>query len=155
MATLTASPNPVGVDGPSGSGTTTITWDTRSSNPGRVYLSVDGAAATLLAGGTAGARTGSRQLAVSFGHSYALTLRQVANNAVLATLTVSVVDLVQQRIEATVAALALRDRLDPPQAITGLQAVPGVDTVDVSFRTNRPTIPLVKVLDDAGTELAA
>lgn len=155
MAILAASPNPVGVNGPGASGTTTVSWNTQSSNPGRVYLAVDGAAPALFDGGTAGARTGSRQQTVTLGSRYVFTLRQVSNNALLATLTVTVVDLVEERITATLTALELRDRLDPPQAITGLEAVPGVDTVDVSFRTNRPTIPLVQVLADGGVALAS
>lgn len=155
MAVLTASPNPVGVEGAGQTGTTTVSWNTQSSSPGRVYLAVDGAAPILFAGGTAGARTGSKQQSVTHGRTYVFTLRQVSNNALLATLTVTVVDLQEERIKATLAALELRDRLDPPQAITGLQAIPGVDTVDLSFRTNRPTIPLVKLFAEDGSELAA
>lgn len=92
-AKLTANPNPVLVDGPVGTGTTTIAWDTDGDFPDRVYLSVNGAAPTLFGGGNAGTRTGTKVQSVKLGNTYAFTLRRVSNDAVLAVRTVTVADL--------------------------------------------------------------
>lgn len=92
---------------------------------------------------------------MKFGSVYVFTLRRVSNNALLEALTVTVFDILEERVKMAVAAIELRNRVDPPQLIYGLLAVPGVDTVDVSFRTRRPTIPRVEVLDERRTVLAS
>ena len=74
MATLTANPNPVGVQGPTGTGTTRITWNTQSTNPGRVFLTIDGGVRQPFAGGQAGARMGNQNRVVEFHHTYVFTL---------------------------------------------------------------------------------
>lgn len=51
-ATVTASPNPVPVG--QGPGTTTVSWNTGDGSGGQVYVSSDGGAETLFAGGAPG-----------------------------------------------------------------------------------------------------
>jgi hypothetical protein len=51
-ATITASPNPVSAS--QGPGTTTVTWNTGDGSAGQVYVSKDGAAEALFAGGPSG-----------------------------------------------------------------------------------------------------
>jgi hypothetical protein len=160
-ASLTATRNPVGVWGDAGTGATTIAWDTDSAQRGRVFIRIDTPPnvqvnETLFAGNpTAGDRTGSAPLSVKAGSIYTLVLRQVSNNAVLATLVVTVVDLVQQAAEQAAAAAALFERLNPSQAIHNLRIRAGTDNVRVTFKTVQPTIPVVRVLRLDGTEVDA
>ena len=51
-ASITASPNPVPVS--QAPGTTTVTWNTGDGSAGQVYVSKDGAAEALFAGGPSG-----------------------------------------------------------------------------------------------------
>src|ERR1041384_6142053 len=111
-ASLTATRNPVRVWGETGTGTTTISWNTDSLQFGWVYLRVDTppnvqVAETLFAGDpTRGDRTGSKDLPVKFGSTYTLVPRQTTNNAALATLVVTVVDAVQEAADRAAAAAA-------------------------------------------------
>src|SRR5262245_50618798 len=98
-ATLTATPNPVRVWGASGTGTTTIQWNTGIAANGRLYLTTSSdigvlTPETLFDGdSTLGALSGSKALAVAAGNIYTFSLRRVSNNATLATLVVRVEDL--------------------------------------------------------------
>lgn len=145
-ATLSASRNPVGLWDASLPGTTTISWNTDGNFNGQVFVQASNdLTPRIFAGGTAGARTGTQNMAVTFGFVYTLTLRRVSNNALLATLVVTVVDLQERLLDQAVAALELRNRFDPPQSIRRLQIHPAVDMVRVSFTTGRPCIPLVEI----------
>jgi O-acetylserine/cysteine efflux transporter len=139
-ATLTATRNPVGIWGDTSTvtGTTTIAWNTGNLQRARVFILVATPPnlpldETLFAGNpTTGDRTGSKALTVKFDSTYTLVLRQVSNNAVLATLVVTVVDLLQEAAATAAAAAAMLERLNPPQAIYNLRIHAGTDTVRVS-----------------------
>ena len=154
-ATLTATPNPVGLWDPAATGTTTIAWNTGNPSLGQVYLSVNGATPVLFDGGTAGTRTGSKAQTVKLGETYVFTLRRVTDKALLATLTVTVEDLQQRMVDQVIASMALLDRFDPPQSILNLIVEPTVDMVQVRFHTGRPAIPLVVVETLDGTQLVS
>ncbi|HVO02116.1 MAG TPA: hypothetical protein VMT54_07940 [Candidatus Cybelea sp.] len=159
-ATLTASANPVGVWGAGDTSDTTISWSTGDAKVlARVYLTTAIGAVkskeTLFDGDPAkGSASGSKPLSVQLGYTYTLTLRQVSNNATLATLTVTVYDMRQIMIDNAAAAAALQNRLNPPQAIFGLVIVVGVDTARLSFNTVQPTIPIVICTVPDGTTAA-
>jgi hypothetical protein len=153
MATITASLNPVGIWSPSVGATTTISWDTEAAFTGKVYVSVNGAAETQLPGqAAAGARTGSLPLKVNIPNSYRVALRRVDNNVERANVLVTTYDLRTQVIDGFLKATPAQLR---PQAITHVTVKPGVDTVRVSFRTIRPTIPLTTIFDATGTKVDA
>lgn len=160
-ATLTATKNPVGVWGETGTSTTTINWDTGSAQRGRVYIMVATPPnvplnETLFAGNPAtGDRNGSNVLPVKFGSTYTLILRQANNNAALATLVVTVVDAQQQSVAQAAAAAILMQSMNPPQAIYSLSVQAGIDTVRVSFSTVQPTIPAIRVEAQDGTLVAS
>jgi hypothetical protein len=160
-ASLTANANPVGVWGETASGTTTITWNTGSAARGQVFLTVtNGTTVTVNdaifdGNPTTGDRNGSKALTVQFGSTYLLTLRNVANNATLASLIVTVEDLQAQLIAQAVAAMELLNKLNPPQAIYDLKVRAGIDTCHVKFKTVQPTIPMVTLTDPDGIQVAA
>ena len=148
-ATLTATKNPVGVWGETGTNTTTISWDTGSAQRGRVYMvatprSIPQKAALFAGNPATGDRNGSRALSVKVGSTYTLILRQANNSAVLATLVVKVVDASDQAAAQATAAILLQ-RSNPTQAIYSLSVLAGIDTVRVLFSTVQPTIPAVRV----------
>ena len=141
MARLTASPNPIGVWGPTGTGTATVTWDTQLTNVGGVVtLSVDNVAQGPLTPPTGAQRnTIGVPLTVQFGHVYALTLLNgTTGQPLLPSVVVTVVDNRQLVQDIAVAGLALSDQVDPPQVIYDLNATVTVDALRVGFRTTRP-----------------
>jgi hypothetical protein len=148
-ASLTASVNPVGVWGPDATRNTTITWNTNSTQPARLYMTV--ATASAIIGGNqlidgdpvTGSLSGSFALNVSLNMVYLLTLRQVSNNVVLETLTVHVYDAEGILTAEAAMGAALQRQFKPAQAVYDLKVNAGVDTCRVRFKTVQPTIPSV------------
>lgn len=146
-AILTASVNPVGVWGSSATGETTITWDTGSAAPGRLYLQTAFTPApppaVLFDGDPAsGDIQGKKLLTVAVGPTYTLILRQVSDNSVLATLQVMADDLAQDYINRA-AQEAQFEGLAVGQLISNVAVQAGADDARVTFKTNQPTIPIV------------
>ena len=145
VATLTANPIEVGLWDPNQPGKTRIDWNTDNNNiRGKVFVSINGALPTQVGGGNQGAVTGfiNEYGPVELNKTYIFALRRANNNALLApTVSVTAYDLQQELKKQTAAAILFANQLDPPQAIYGLVVNPGVDTVRISFRTRRPTIP--------------
>lgn len=151
MATITASPNPVGVYSTSVGAKTTILWDTQLAGfvLGTVIVLVNGTDEKEVAGS---APAGTFDYQVTTPNSYTFVLRRADNQAELARVTVTTYDLRSEMIEGFTAPFvpALR-----PQMITNLSVKPGVDTVRISFKTGRPTIPLTTLLDASGAKVDA
>ncbi len=152
--TFTAKPNPVGIWPPATKGTTHIQWDTgNNAINGRVSLVKDGVAQSDPAVATG--RTGQFDPQIVLGSTYVFTLRGAVNGALLGTLIVTAEDLQQTMIQQTVASMSLFNRINPAQSIRNLLVSPSVDTVHISFRTVKPTIPLVTIEMLDGTQLIA
>ncbi len=148
MATISASPNPVGFYTAGGQATTIVEWNTEGSFPGIVYVAVGGLIEKKLIGQpAAGARRGSLPLEVTYPNFYYLSLKRADNLIEIAHATVTTFDLRQQLAEDFAAAYLPQLR---PQMITNLVVKPGVDTVRISFRTTRPTIPTTELRDNTG-----
>lgn len=154
MATITASPNPVGVYSANVGALTRIEWDTQllsGANAGKVFVSVNGASEDPVPGQSAG-RTGNFDHTVKTPNSYTFILRRADNNAELARVTVMTYDLRNELIAGFAAPYvpALR-----PQMISNVSVKPGVDTVRITFNTVRPTIPLTTLMDSSGAKIDA
>jgi hypothetical protein len=160
-ASLISTANPVGVFGTDASGVTTIIWSTDSAQRGRVYLTVTkGGTVTvsdLLFSGNAaiGDTAGSKTLTVAFGSSYALTLRDAANNAVLATLTVTVQDIQPVLLAEALRWANLDKKFNPAQAIYNLKVNADIDTCRVRFKTTQPSVPSIAATDADGNVVAS
>lgn len=155
MATITASPNPVGVYSNAVGASTTVTWDTQLPllPGGKVFVSINGGAEAQLPGQAAiGARTGTLSYKVTHPNAYAFVLRRSDNQAELARVLVTTYDMRNELIAGFAAPYipALR-----PQMITNVSVKPGVDTVRISFSTVRPTIPLTTLMDASGAKIDA
>src|ERR1043165_2916858 len=102
--TLTATPNPVGIWGDTATRVIPIVWNTGSAVRARLYIKVETPPnvplnETLFDGNpTTGATSNSTglKLTVKVGSTYTLILRQVSNGAALATLIVTVIDLLEE-----------------------------------------------------------
>jgi hypothetical protein len=148
MATITASPDAVGFYGTGGQATTIVKWDTEGSFPGIVFVAIGGLIEKKFAGQqAAGARRGTLPLQVTYPNFYYLSLKRADNLREIAHTVVTTFDLRQQLAEGFAAAYLPQLR---PQMITHLVVKPGVDTVRISFRTTRPTIPTTELRDDNG-----
>lgn len=149
MATIAASPQAVGFYATGGQATTIVNWNTEASFAGIVFVAVGGLIEKKLAGQqAAGARRGSLPLQVTFPNFYYLSLKRADNLIEIAHTVVTTFDLRQQLAEDFAAAYLPQLR---PQMITHLVVKPGVDTVRISFRTTRPTIPTTELRDNNGT----
>lgn len=146
MAFITASSNPVGVYSANVGKDITIRWDTqlRGVN-GRVSVLINGTPNPPELGGQL--PSGNATYKVTIPNTYTFVLRRTDNNAELQRLDVTTYDLRDAIIAGFAGAYvpALR-----PQMITHLSVKPGVDTVRISFRTARPTIPKTEIRDDKG-----
>ena len=155
-ASITASPNPVGFWSPSDKLATTISWNTDGAGNGYVNVSDNGAVEQPF---DVGANTGKHSKVFStpaLGHVYVFKLYRESNNKLLASVTVTTVDLEQQMLDRTTEWAMQEQRMRPPgQTITDLSVAAGADTVRVSFKTVQPTIPTVTVTTDDGTQVAA
>lgn len=143
---LTASNNPVYVKA-GATGATTIAWEmdiAAGEAGGSVNLSINGGAPTTFAVIPATAPTGSKVQTVRLGETYFFTLRRSPDNALLASLTVTVIE-EDGAIFGTAVGAPLEYLINPPQRILGLRVEPSVDTVRVSFTTKHPTIPVIEV----------
>lgn len=80
----------------------------------------------------------------------AIIKRATDENVELAYTTVSTVDLRVQLAEGFSSSYLPQLR---PQVITHLRVKPGIDTVAISFRTTRPTIPVVELRESNGAFL--
>ena len=148
MATITASPDAVGFYATGGQASTIVDWNTGASFPGIVFVAVGGLMEKKLAGQqAAGARRGSLPLQVTLPNFYYLSLKRADNLIEIAHTVVTTFDLRQQLAEDFAAAYLPQLR---PQMITHLVVKPGVDTVRISFRTTRPTIPTTELRGDDG-----
>jgi hypothetical protein len=148
MATITASPDAVGFYATGGQASTIVDWNTGASFPGIVFVAIGGLIEKKLAGQqAAGARRGSLPLRVTYPNFYYLSLKRADNLIEIAHTVVTTFDLRQQLAEDFAAAYLPQLR---PQMITHLVVKPGVDTVRISFRTTRPTIPTTELRDDNG-----
>lgn len=152
MPTLSASPNPVVFYSATAPATTTVRWNTEGRFSGIVYVSINGGKAEPLPGQGSGAPSGTGlTLPVSFGSVYRLSLKRADDTSVeLASVIVTTSDLRAQIAEGFSQAYLPQLR---PQMITNLVVTPGVDTVRVSFRTTRPTIPTIGIYDANGAYL--
>ena len=148
MAILTATPNPIGVYG-SGSGSASVHWDMEQPSRGIVYFSIDGADEEKLGGPQdQGSRVGDLPLTLNLGQSCRLSLKDPGDTSVeLKSLVVTTYDLRLELAEGFAQAYLPQLR---PQLITNLVVRPGVDTVFLSFRTTRPTIPTIGLFDASG-----
>lgn len=148
MATITASPDAVGFYGTSGTATTIVNWNTELTVPGLVFVAVGGLIEKKLAGQqAAGARRGTLPLKVTYPYFYYLSLKRADNLKEIAHTVVTTFDLRQQLAENFASSYLPQLR---PQMITHLVVKPGVDTVRISFRTTRPTIPTTELRDNNG-----
>jgi hypothetical protein len=155
-ASITANPNPVGLWSAADKGTTTITWSIGVGSPGarpaRVYRSVDGGAEQQFDGFPNGAIGNTiDDTTIQLGHSYTYVVRDAGNNAALASVTVTTVDILQQQIDAMAEAAILVGDPASSQAIINVSVVPGVETVRITFQTTQPTIPEITCETTDGT----
>ena len=155
-ASLTSTANPVGVFGTDAGGVTTIIWNTGGAQRGRVYLTVTKGGAVsvsdLLFSGNAsiGDTAGSKTLSVAFGSTYSLSLRDVANNAVLASLTVTVEDIQPALLGEALRWAALDKKFNPPQAIYNLKV-----TADIAVESFFVRADVVAQVQQAVADLLA
>ncbi len=160
MATINATPNPVGVYPPSVKGLTSITWDTAPApTRAKLFRSVNGSPPQELPNQGAGAvsRVTPIDEELTFPNTYTYILRSVPsvinpNPVDLASLVVDTYDIRQDLAESFSASYPQQIR---PQSISNLSVRPGIDVVLVTFRTAKPTIPLVELRDDSGTKIDA
>lgn len=148
MATITASPNPVGFYTAGGQQDVTVTWDTEGGFNAIVYVAVGGLIENPMPnqrGG--GAQRGTLTLRVTYPLFYYLSLKRADNKKEIAHVTVTTFDLRAQLAEDFSQAYLPQLR---PQVITHLVVKPGVDTVRISFRTTRPTIPKIELHNNTG-----
>ena len=150
MATITASPNPVGIYSASVGKNVTIQWNTETRVNGKVAVLVNGTPKPPDLGGQT--PTGSSTYNVTIPNTYTFILRRADTNAELARVVVTTYDLRSEMIAGFAAPFvpALR-----PQMISNVSVKPGVDTVRISFDTVRPTIPLTTLMDASGTKIDA
>jgi hypothetical protein len=150
MATIIASPNPVGIYSANVGKNVTIQWDTETRVNGKVSVLVNGTPKPPDLGGQA--PNGSAVYNVTIPNTYTFVLRRADNNAEVARIDVATYDLRNEIIAgfASPSVPALR-----PQMITNVSVKPGVDTVRISFDTVRPTIPLTTLMDASGTKIDA
>ena len=157
MATISATPNPVGVYSATVGSVTTVDWDTAPSPTlARLHVVTNGVEGPGQPPAGATSATGVK-VPVTIPNSYRLVLRSVPtgpdpNSVVLATLDVNTYDLRQDLAEDFSAAFFPQIR---PQAIKNLSVRPGIDVVLVTFRTEKPTIPLIELLDETGKKIDA
>jgi hypothetical protein len=161
MATITATPNPVGVYSASVGSKTSVNFDAAPElYPAKLYVTVNGGAQNEVPGQPPnGGFTlpQSLDLPVTLPNSYRLILRggRTGNGPdapILAILDVETYDLRQDLGESFSASFPFQIR---PQVIRNLAVRPGIDVVLVTFKTARPTIPLIELLDETGTKIAA
>ena len=152
MPTIIASPNPVGIYSVNVPTFTIVSWDTETPSNGFVEYSENGGDPSPL--GSA-APSGSVPLQVKLGSTYRLSLKTktVSGGLVeVASAMVATFDLRQQMAagfsQAFVPQLGMPAML--PQMISGLVVRPGIDMVQISFRTTLPTIPTTELRDEAG-----
>ena len=156
MPTISASPSPVGVYSRNPpKATTYVSWNTESAAVGTASVSENGGQPQTLGSGQAG---GPVPLEVTLGSTYRLSLTVPSGiggggaPVEIANALVETFDLRQQMAagfsQAFVPQLGMPKVL--PQMITGLVVRPGVDTVQIAFRTTLPTIPTTELRDDAG-----
>jgi hypothetical protein len=150
MAKLTANPQTVGLPGPN---VTRIDWDTEGNFDGKVEVSVNGGPSTLVVSG--GRSGGFTYPSITLGSRYVFTLRRSSNNAFLAAVTVTTIDLTQLAIDQAIAAATLQNRFNPPQWISGLVIAAGIDDAVIRFRTVHPTIPLIEIFNEDGDKVAS
>lgn len=158
MATITATPNPVGIYSQAVGGIARIRWTTRPTpTSAKLFLSTNGGLPQEFppnqpSNGVIEIIT-PIDLPVSLGNTYRLILRSATSNpADLATLDVSCFDLRQEMAEEFSASFPQQVR---PQAIKNLSVRPGIDVVLVTFKTEKPTIPLIELLDETGAKISA
>ena len=145
MATITASLNPVGIYSANVGKDITIRWATELRERGKVSVLVNGTPKPPELGGQSA--QGSATYNVTTPNTYTFVLRRVDNDAELARLEVTTYDLRDEIIAGFAGAYLPELR---PQMITHLRVKPGIDTVAISFRTTRPTIPTTEIRDDQG-----
>ena len=155
MPTISASPNPVGVYSRNPPRATTyVSWNTESGAVGNASVSENGGQPKPLGSGQAG---GPVPLEVTLGSTYRLSLTIPpgiggGGPTEVAAAMVETFDLRQQMAvgfsQSFVPQLGMPSVL--PQMITGLVVRPGVDMVQIAFRTTLPTIPTTELRDDAG-----
>jgi hypothetical protein len=103
-ASITANPNPVGFWSPSDTRTTTISWDTDGAGNGYVNVLDAGAVGAVEQPFDTNAKKGKHSQDFStprlkLGGVYLFKLYRESNNTLLATVTVSTVDLEQQMLD--------------------------------------------------------
>ncbi len=155
MPTISASPSPVGVYSRNPpKATTFVSWNTESAAVGTASVSENGGQPKTLGSGQAG---GPVPIEVTLGSTYRLSLTVPpgiggGGAGEVAAAMVETFDLRQQMAagfsQAFVPQLGMPQVL--PQIITGLVVRPGIDTVQISFRTTLPTIPTTELRDEAG-----
>jgi hypothetical protein len=146
MASISASPNPVGVYSAGGRGSTTITYDLRPElqlGGGTLHVSDGVMQEDIVLNLPFGAIDYAK---IEYGKTYTFTLRSGSSD--LASTMVTTFDLRQQLAAGFSQAYVPQLR---PQMITNLVVKPGIDTVRISFRTTLPTIPLTEIRDHNGT----
>jgi hypothetical protein len=129
--------------------TTTVSWDTERLFEGFVAVSENGGDEYPLPGQlAAGQRSGSLPLEVKLGITYRLSLKRGGLAGVeVASAFVTTFDLRMQLAEGFSTSYLPHLR---PQLITHLVVKPGIDTVSISFRTTRPSIPTTEIRDASG-----
>ena len=156
MASITASPNPVGIYSVNVGAKTTVEWDTQTPQgipqiDGKVSVLVNG---TLQPGtlGNPGPTGRIDNYPVNVPNTYTFILRDTATNAELDRVEVATYDMRGEIIAGFANAYVPDLR---PQMITNVVVKPGVDTVRISFKTVHPTIPLTTLMDSAGNKIDA
>lgn len=148
MARVTATPNPVGFYGAGGNQIITIEWATEGGFDGLVYAAKNGLIDELIPGQRQnGDRRGTLSFEVTYPYFYYISLKRRDNNIEIAHTTVNTFNLQEQLAENFSQAYIPQLR---PQVITDVVVKPGVDTVRISFRTTRPTIPTTELRTSAG-----
>ena len=146
MASISVSPNPVGVYTAAGMGITTITYDFRPElklGGGTLHVSDGVMQEDIVLNLPFGAIDYTK---IEHGKTYIFTLRSGSFD--LASTMVTTFDLRQQMAGGFSQSYVAPAR---PQMITNLVVKPGIDTVRISFRTTLPTIPTTEIRDHNGT----
>lgn len=149
---ITASENAVLIPRGQQSKTATINWSTGSNALGRVFEARGGTEVLFDNGGNAGgSRSGSKQRTFSVGETVVFNLRRAAApNTLIATLTVTARRALST-LDVVGAGQAAGNLFGSFQLIYDLNVSPGLDYVDLSFKTAQPTVPLISLTLGAPT----